>query len=119
MKTLAQILAEKKAASASSAFIEEGKNEPEKPSSAFPLALLLSLYYQADKHDVYTDYMSGFKALAEGLGPIAIPPPPYPPLLLPLYNYEQQEIAKILRCPPEAIQSELISLLGFSRSKIF
>lgn len=111
MKTLAQILAEKKAASA---FIEAKKSEP-----AFPLALLLLLYYRADKHDVYTDYMSGFRALAEGLGPIAIPPPPYPPLLLPLYNYEQQEIARILRCPPEAIQSELISLLGFSRNKIF
>lgn len=111
MKTLAQILAEKKAASASSA-----SSIPEDFSEPFPLALLLQLYCLADKHDVYADYMAGFKALVKGLGPIAIPPGPYPPLIPSLYNYQQQEIAVILRCRPEAVQAELIKLFGFIQS---
>ena len=110
MKTLAQILAEKKAASASASDSKKDSSEP------FPLALLLQLYCLADKHDVYADYMSGFRALVEGLGPIAIPPGPYPPLIPSLYNYQQQEIAVILRCRPEAVQAELIKLFGFIQS---
>lgn len=81
--------------------------EPKK----FPLKYLLFLYITGHKDDLYCEYFKGFKLLVDWLSPIDIPSlkkdfkfAPY------LFNYEQQEIANILKCSPYIVQQTLLEV---------
>ena len=93
-----------------SQFIKQREQETLLREKKFPLRCLLLLYTQA-RRTLYTDYMSGFKLLVGWLSPIQVPEfdysKPFSPLL---YNYEQQEIARILNCDPRIIQQTFLSL---------
>ena len=76
----------------------------------FPLKSLLILYTKANRQDVYCDYFAGFKALVDCLAPIDIPNIPLTSVFMPLYSYEQQEIAKIVGCPACIVQKLFLEI---------
>lgn len=93
-----------------SQFIKQREQETLLREKKFPLRCLLLLYTQA-RYSLYIDYLAGFRVLVGWLSPIQVPPynpsAPFSPLL---YNYEQQEIARILNCDPRIIQQTFLSL---------
>lgn len=92
-----------------SQFIEEFESKKRLQENKFPLKSLLILYMRGNKCDLYCDYFQGFKALVKWLSPIDIPQT-NAKLFLPLYNYEQQEIARILNCDPAIIQQIFLEI---------
>lgn len=91
-------------------FIKKRVEEKLLRESKFPLKLLL-IFYSKNYKLFYIDHFKAFKLIIEWLGPIDIPAPAATPRFNRLlYNYEQQEIAKILNCDPLIIQQTILEL---------
>lgn len=74
---------------------------------SFPLWALLTIYVKAE-HECYVDYMAGFKALVNWLGPISDEPCNNLVKIDILSNYETQQMADILNYFEEEILATLI-----------
>jgi hypothetical protein len=70
----------------------------------FPLKSLIALYFRAKSKDVYCDWFAGFKLLHQWLGPIEVPQySDLPEVPRAFWNYELQEISKIVQIDPRII----------------
>ena len=77
----------------------------------FPLSALLLLYTKDTKKELYVNYFAGFKALVSWLAPIDTVSKFKPQKVFsPLYTYEVQEIAAILKIHPSIIQQEFMEI---------
>ena len=87
-------------------------------NTPFPMRALLTLYTKDSNRELYTDYFAGFKALVAWLAPIDITSKYVArKVFSPLYTYDMQEIATILKVHPSIIQQELLEIYTSCQNK--
>lgn len=88
-------------------------------ATPFPLKALLVLYTKDNKKELYINYFAGFKALVSWLAPINTASKFKPQKIFsPLYTYEIQEIATILKIHPSIIQQEFMEIYTSCQKQI-
>jgi len=71
-------------------------------TTPFPLWALLTIYSKAER-ECYIDYMAGFKALVDYLGPVVVTRKESPKDYSLLYNYPMQQMSIELGIPQDTI----------------